>query len=61
MPYDSGLTRMPNEADSCRKFVVPKLPPISRHGNVAEIAKRFGGVEQLGTTVNPLQALLYAA
>ena len=37
------------------------VAPISKRGNVAEIAKLFGGVEQLGMAVNQLQALLYAA
>ena len=40
---------------------VLKLPPISQRGNVAEIAQRFGGFEQLGNAVNQLQTLLYAA
>lgn len=38
-----------------------KVPPISNHGNVIEIAGYFGGAEQLGDAVNRLQALLYAA
>jgi hypothetical protein len=38
---------------------VLKVRPISDHGNVAEIAQRFGGFEQLGEAVNELQALLY--
>jgi type I restriction enzyme R subunit len=37
------------------------VPPISHHGNVAEIAQHFGGLENLGDAVNQLQALLYAA
>jgi len=40
---------------------VLKLPPISSHGNVSEIAAFFGGPEQLNNAVNQLQALLYAA
>jgi type I restriction enzyme R subunit len=40
---------------------VLKVAPISKHGNVAEIANHFGGLEQLGTAVNQLQSLLYAA
>jgi type I restriction enzyme R subunit len=46
------------------QFVIPdilKVPPISDHGNVAEIAAFFGGAEQLNNAVNQLQALLYAA
>ena len=46
------------------QFTLPdvlKVPPISTHGNVAEIAKLFGGIEKLGTAVNQLQSLLYAA
>lgn len=38
-----------------------KLPPISDHGNVMEIAAQFGGAEQLRAAVNELQTLLYAA
>ena len=50
-------------ADGELQFTLPdvlKVPPISKHGNVAEIAKHFGGLEQLGTAVNQLQSLLYA-
>ena len=46
------------------QFTLPdvlKVPPISQRGNVPEIAQRFGGFEQLGTAVNQLQAVLYAA
>jgi type I restriction enzyme R subunit len=45
------------------QFTLPdvlKVPPISDHGNVAEIAQRFGGFEKLGDAVNKLQSLLYA-
>lgn len=64
---------MPTEADTCRKFVVPKLqaagvlpgalqvPPISDRGNVIEIAKFFGATEKLREAVNQLQTLLYLA
>ncbi len=38
-----------------------KVPPISNHGNVIEIARFFGGPEKLNDAVNRLQALLYAA
>lgn len=46
------------------QFVIPdvlKVPPISDHGNVMEIAGFFGGPEKLREAVNQLQALLYAA
>jgi type I restriction enzyme R subunit len=46
------------------QFVIPdvlKVPPISDRGNVIEIAKLFGGPEELREAVNQLQALLYAA
>lgn len=46
------------------QFVMPdvlQVPPISSHGNVIEIATRFGGVEQLRHAVMQLQTLLYAA
>ena len=31
-----------------------KVPPISQHGNVAEIIGKFGGAHELGNPVNPL-------
>ncbi len=40
---------------------VLKVPPISHHGNVAEIIGNFGGTDQLRNAVNQLQSLLYAA
>jgi len=40
---------------------VLKVPPISAHGNVPEIAALFGGTERLREAVNQLQTLLYAA
>lgn len=46
------------------QFVVPdvlELPPINSHGNVIEIAGKFGDVAQLRDAVNQLQSLLYAA
>lgn len=46
------------------QFVIPdvlQVPPISTHGNVLEIATRFGGVDQLRHAVMQLQTLLYAA
>ena len=46
------------------QFVIPetlKVPPISEHGNVIEIAGFFGGAEKLRDAVHELQTLLYAA
>lgn len=46
------------------QFVIPdvlKVPPISERGNVMEIARFFGGPDQLRTAVHQLQTLLYAA
>jgi type I restriction enzyme R subunit len=46
------------------QFIIPdvlKVPPISEHGNVIEIANFFGGPEKLKEAVNQLQTLLYAA
>ncbi|MGA2541689.1 MAG: DEAD/DEAH box helicase family protein [Verrucomicrobiota bacterium] len=51
-------------ADGELQFTLPdvlKLPPISQHGNVAEIIGKFGGTDQLRNAVNQLQSLLYAA
>jgi type I restriction enzyme R subunit len=46
------------------QFSIPdvlKVPPISTHGNVIEIARLFGGAGQLREAVGRLQTLLYAA
>jgi type I restriction enzyme, R subunit len=46
------------------QFQIPdilKVPPISQHGNVVEIAGLFGGPDQLRQAVGELQQLLYAA
>jgi type I restriction enzyme R subunit len=46
------------------QFTLPdvlKVPPISQHGNVAEIVGKFGGADQLRNAVSQLQTLLYAA
>lgn len=46
------------------EFSVPdvlEVPPISNHGNVVEIARKFGGSERLVMAVSKLQSLLYAA
>ncbi|MBE0545716.1 MAG: hypothetical protein IH623_30660 [Verrucomicrobia bacterium] len=37
-----------------------KVPPISQHGTVREIAEAFGGTDQLRNAVTELQTLLYA-
>jgi type I restriction enzyme R subunit len=45
------------------QFKVPdilKVPPISDHGNVLEIANKFGGPDQLRTAIDDMQKLLYA-
>jgi type I restriction enzyme R subunit len=38
-----------------------KVPPLSSHGNPSEIARAFGGPEELRRAVDELQSLLYAA
>ena len=46
------------------QFEIPavlEVPPISQHGNVMEIAEKFGGEDRLVKAVNRLQTLLYAA
>jgi type I restriction enzyme R subunit len=46
------------------QFQIPdilKVPPLSEHGNVIEIAELFGGPDQLRAAVGELQQLLYAA
>ena len=45
------------------QFKVPdilKVPPISSHGNVLEIANKFGGAEYLRSAIENMQNLLYA-
>jgi type I restriction enzyme R subunit len=37
-----------------------KIPPISSHGNVIEIAEAFGGINQLKDAIAELQNLVYA-
>jgi type I restriction enzyme R subunit len=68
--YGSEAKRILNElldkyADyGTAQFIIPdvlKVPPISNHGNVIEIAGFFGGPEKLREAVNQLQSLLYAA
>jgi type I restriction enzyme R subunit len=46
------------------QFVLPdvlRVPPISNHGQVAEIVRLFGGVDRLRSAVTELQNELYAA
>jgi type I restriction enzyme, R subunit len=46
------------------QFVLPdvlRVPPISSHGQPAEIIKLFGGPDQLRQAVNDLQVILYGA
>jgi type I restriction enzyme, R subunit len=46
------------------QFALPdvlKVPPISEHGQVSDIVRLFGGVDQLRLAVNELQGHLYAA
>jgi type I restriction enzyme R subunit len=45
------------------QFKVPdilKVPPISEHGNVLEIANKFGGADELRAALENMQNLLYA-
>ncbi len=45
------------------QFKVPdilKVPPISQHGNVIEIAAKFGGPDELRGAIEKMQVLLYA-
>ena len=39
---------------------VLKVPPISKHGNIVEIAQVFGGIPQLRTALFELQNAIYA-
>jgi len=46
------------------QFVLPdvlKVPPISKHGQVADIIQIFGGADKLRAAVNELQGHLYAS
>ena len=46
------------------QFALPdvlQVPPISKYGNIIEIATRFGGEEKLVQAVRELQTMLYAA
>lgn len=45
------------------EFKIPdilKVEPISQHGNVVEIAAKFGGADQLREALEKMQTLLYA-
>ncbi len=58
------MHRESQPADGELQFTLPnvlKVPPISNHGNVAEIIAKFGGTDQLRNAVDQLQMLLYAA
>ena len=51
-------------AHGTAQFVMPdvlEVPPISGHGNVMEIAEKFGGEEDLLTQFGNLQTLLYSS
>ena len=46
------------------QFTIPdvfEVPPISEHGNLTEIASKFGGTEKLVEAFGKLQEHLYAA
>jgi type I restriction enzyme R subunit len=46
------------------QFLLPdvlKVPPLSSHGQVADIVRMFGGSDQLRDAVAELQRSLYAA
>ena len=46
------------------QFAIPdalEVPPISSHGNVVEIARKFGGPAKLMEAIGRMQELLYAA
>jgi len=48
---------MATEADTCMQFILPdilQLPPISQHGNMNEIAGKFGGLKALRTAVEQI-------
>lgn len=51
-------------AHGTAQFEIPavlEVPPISEHGNVVEIARRFGGEQALTDAVAGLQVLLYSS
>lgn len=68
--YDTDARQILNELlekyieHGTPQFKIPdilKIDPISKHGNVMEIANKFGGVERLREAVTKIQNLLYAA
>ena len=68
--YDTDARQILNELlekyieHGTPQFKIPdilKIGPIARHGNVMEIASKFGGVERLREAVTKIQNLLYAA
>jgi type I restriction enzyme R subunit len=59
---DELLEKYADHGDA--QFLLPDVlhvPPLSRHGTVADIVRLFGGPEQLRAAVSQLQAELYAA
>jgi type I restriction enzyme R subunit len=45
-------------------FAIPdvlEVPPISAHGNLKEVATKFGEMQELVNAIEKLQKLLYAA
>lgn len=57
---DELLEKYADHGDA--QFVLPdvlRVPPISTHGQPAEIIRLFGGADQLRAAVNDLQELLY--
>lgn len=59
---DELLEKYANHGDA--QFVLPdvlRVPPISTHGQPAEIIKLFGGPDQLRSAVNDLQGMLYGS
>lgn len=51
-------------AHGIAQLVLPdalRVPPISKHGNVSEISRLFGGAEKLRATMMELQTILYTA
>lgn len=67
--YDTDARQILNEIldkyieHGTAQFKIPdilKIDPISKHGNVMEIAGKFGGTERLRKAVYEMQNLLYA-
>jgi type I restriction enzyme R subunit len=46
--------------DQIDNMNILKVPPISRHGNLLEIAQVFGGVPELKKAITDLQTMIYA-